>query len=75
MGIGAVSDKTLFVRGEPVLETTCGHLQRADWLTATIHPAVLDMLPLEARIKHQHSIVRDGKGEVIGVNKIIPNLV
>src|SRR5262245_39972346 len=75
LGIAAVGDKTLFVRGEPMLVNTCGHVQRVDWLTAPIHPAVLATMPLEARVKYQHAIVRDGKSEVIDGNKFTPNLV
>lgn len=32
-------------------------------------------MPLEARIKYQHAVVGDGKGEVIDVTKITPDLV
>src|SRR5215475_631220 len=73
--ISAVGDKTLFVWGEPNIVKTCFHIQRVDWLTATIHPAVLTTLPLMARIEDQHAVVRDGKGVVIEGNNITPNLV
>src|SRR5262245_17868678 len=75
LGIDAVGDKTLFVRGEPRTGITCVQVQRVDLLTATIPPAVLPALPIEARIKNQDSVVRDGKSEVIDANYITPDLV